>query len=157
MPSKVGTTMRRSVTKALLSAASRGGNKRPSAPTGGGGVKSKKSKAFSKPLRIPQKSPIYESNDGDGNGFTFGKVKGMLMMQNRMDNEQRERQYKSESEQREREFQLCWEEMAIVREEARAQRQMMSAQTQMMNTMFMAMLNKNTGDSSNPPPSPSNN
>jgi hypothetical protein len=32
----------------------------------------------------------------------------------------------------------------------------MSAQTQMMNAMFMAMLNKNGGDSSNPPSSPSN-
>ena len=93
----------------------------------------------------------------DGNGFTFGKVMGMMMMQNRMDNEQRERQYKSESEQREREFQLCREEMAIARKEAWAQRKMMSAQTQMMNAMFMAMLKKNTGDSSNPPPSPSNN
>jgi hypothetical protein len=50
MPSKVGTTMRSSVTAALLSAASRGGNKRSSAPTGGEGVKTKKSKAFSKPL-----------------------------------------------------------------------------------------------------------
>ncbi len=158
VPSEVGTTMRRSsVTAALLSAASRGGNKRSSAPTGGGGVETKKSKAFSKPLRIPQKSPIYESNDGDGDGFTFGKVMGMMMMQNRMDNEQRERQYKSESEQREQEFQLFWEEIAIARKEAWAQRQMMSAQMQMMNAVFMAMLNKNTGDSSNPQPSPSNN
>jgi hypothetical protein len=47
--------------------------------------------------------------------------------------------------------------MAIAREEAWAQRQMMSAQMQMMNAIFMAMLNKNSGDSSNPPPSPSNN
>jgi hypothetical protein len=47
---------------------------------------------------------------------------GMMMMQNRMDNKQRERQYKSESEQREREFQLRREEMAIVRKEAWAQR-----------------------------------
>jgi hypothetical protein len=73
-----------------------------------------------------------------------------------MDNKQRERQYKSESEQREQEYQLCWEEIAIAHEDAWAQRQMMSTQTQMMNAMFMAMLNKNMGNSSNPPPSPSN-
>jgi hypothetical protein len=53
VPREVGTTMRSSVTAASLSAASCGGNKRSSAPTGGGGVKTKKSKAFSKPLRIP--------------------------------------------------------------------------------------------------------
>jgi hypothetical protein len=46
--------------------------------------------------------------------------------------------------------------MAIVREEACAQRQMMAAQSQMMNAMFMSMLNKDGGDNSNPPPSPSN-
>jgi len=46
--------------------------------------------------------------------------------------------------------------MAIAREDARAQRQMMHAQSQMMNAMFMSMLTKNGGDNSNPPPSPSN-
>ena len=85
----------------------------------------------------------------DGNGFTFGKVMGMMMMQNRMDNEQRERQYKSEKEQRDREYELRREEMAIVREDAHAQRQI-------MNMMLMSMLNKNGGENSNPPPSPSN-
>ena len=49
----------------------------------------------------------------------------MMMKQNRFDNEQRERQYQKESELREREFQLCREEMAIAREEARAQVQKM--------------------------------
>jgi hypothetical protein len=72
---------------------------------------------------------------------------GMMMMQNRLDNEQRERQYESESEQREQEYQLCREEMGIGREDARAQRQM-------MNIMLMSMLNKNGGDNSNPLPSP---
>jgi hypothetical protein len=43
--------------------------------------------------------------------------------------------------------------MAIAREEAHAQRQMMAAQSQMMNAMFMSMLNKNGGDSSSPPSS----
>jgi len=80
----------------------------------------------------------------------------MMMMQHRLDNEQREQQYKIEYEQREREYELRREEMAIAREDARAQRQMMHAQSQMMNAMFMSMLTKNGGDNSNPPPSPSN-
>ncbi len=62
----------------------------------------------------------------------------MMMMQNRMDNERREQQHKSDSEQREREYKLRREEMAIVREEACDQRQM-------MNLMFMQMLNRNRG------------
>ena len=95
----------------------------------GWGGATKKSKAFSQPLQIPCKSPTSESNDGDGGGFRFGKMMGMMMMQNKMDNDQRERQYKSESEQREREYQLRREEMAIAREEACTQRQMMIAQT----------------------------
>ncbi len=45
----------------------------------------------------------------------------MMMMQN-----QREHQYKNEIEQREWEYQLHREEMAIVREEAREQRQLMN-------------------------------
>ena len=78
-------------------------------------------------------------------GSLFGRIMGMMMMQNKMFNMQRERQYKSESEQREQEYQLCWEEMAIAHEEACLQRQMMSAQSQMMNAIFMSMLNKNGG------------
>ncbi len=78
-------------------------------------------------------------------GSLFGRIMGMMMMQNKMFNTQRERQYKSESEQREQEYQLCWEEMAIAHEEACPQRQMMSAQSQMMNAIFMLMLNKNGG------------
>ena len=108
----------------------------------------KKGKGLSKPLRISQKS-----ND---DGFSFGRMMSMMMMQHRLDNEQRERQYKSESEQREREYELCREKMAIASKDARAQRQMMHAQSQMMNAMFMSMLTKNGGDTSNPPPSPSN-
>ena len=73
----------------------------------------------------------------------------MMMMQNHFDNEQREWKYQKESELREREFQLHCKEMAIAREEVRAQ-------WQMMNVMLMTMLNKNGGqDNSNPPPSPS--
>jgi hypothetical protein len=117
-PSAVRTTMRTSITVALVSEASRGGKKWSSALKGGGGGTTKKSKALSKPLRIPRKSPTSESNDGDGDGFNFARVMGMMMIQNRLDNKQRERQYKSESEQREQEYQLCWEEMAIAREEA---------------------------------------
>jgi len=62
----------------------------------------------------------------------------MMMYQNR-----------AESEQREREYQLLREEMAIAREDARAQRQL-------MNVMMMAMLNRNGGgDSTLPQPPPS--
>jgi hypothetical protein len=42
----------------------------------------------------------------------------MMMMQNRFDNEQRERQYQKEAELREREFELRRKEMEIAREEA---------------------------------------
>jgi hypothetical protein len=57
----------------------------------------------------------------------------MMMMQQCMDNEQRDWQYKNESEQWEQEYQLCWEEMSIACEEARAKRQM-------MNMIFMSIL-----------------
>ncbi len=86
---------------ALVSEATRGGKKRCSAPRGGGGGTTKKSKALSKPLRIPWKSLTSESNDGDGNVFTLGRRMGMMMMQNELDNKQREQQCKSECEQRE--------------------------------------------------------
>ena len=49
-----------------------------------------------------------------------------------------ERQYKNDAELRDREFQLRQEEMAIAREDARAQRQM-------MNLMIMSMMNRNLG------------
>ncbi len=74
----------------------------------------------------------------------------MMMMQSHMESEQREQQYRNASEQQEREYHLCQEEMAIARKNAHAQRQM-------MNMMFMAMMNRNGGDNSNPPASPSNN
>ncbi len=73
----------------------------------GGGGAEKKGKAFEKPLCIPQKSNSKsEDDDGDNDRFTFGRVIGMMMMQNHLDNEQRERQYKSEKEQRDREYEL---------------------------------------------------
>ncbi len=81
MPREVVTAMRTSITAALLSAASHGGKKRSSAPKGGGGGETKKSKALSKSLQIPRKTPNPESDDGD-DGFTFGRVMGMMMMQN---------------------------------------------------------------------------
>ncbi len=108
------------------------GKRSSSALTGGGG-KQKKTKAFTQPLRIPRKSPSNTSDDGE-DGYSFGNLMYMMMMQSRMDNERREQQFKSESEQREREYQLRQEEMAIAREEAREQRQL-------MNLMFMSMLN----------------
>ncbi len=61
----------------------------------------------------------------------------MMMMQSRMESEQRERQYRNESEQREHEYQLCQEEKAVAREDACMQRQK-------MNMMFIAMINKNS-------------
>ena len=132
------------------------GKNRSSESKGGGGGAAKKGKGFAKPLRIPRKSKSKsDSDDADDDGFSFGRMMTMMMMQHRQDNEQRERQYRSEYEQREREYDLRREEMAIAREDARAQRQMMQAQSQMMNAMFMSMLNKNGGDNSNPPPSPS--
>ena len=110
----------------------------------------KKSRAITKPLRIARKSPSNLSDaDGEGDGWSFGNMMHMMMMQGRLDNERREQQNKNEADQREREYQLRREEMALAREEAREQRQM-------MNLMFMAMLNKNAGSDSNPhPPSPS--
>ncbi len=42
----------------------------------------------------------------------------MMMMQQCMDNEHRERQYKHESEQKEQEYKLYWEEMEIACKEA---------------------------------------
>jgi hypothetical protein len=83
-------------------------------------------------LRIPQKSPLSSSDDGgEGDGFTFGNMMQMMMVQNRMDQENRDQEY-----------QLHHDEMAMAREEAHEQRQM-------MNLMFMAMLNKNNGSDSN--------
>jgi hypothetical protein len=53
-------------------------------------------------------------------------------------NEQREHQCKIDAELREHEYQLCCEEMAIVRKEAPVQRQL-------MNVMMMTLL-KNNGE-----------
>ncbi len=58
-------------------------------------------------------------------------------------------EYRNESEQREHEYQLCWEDMVIASMDACAQRQI-------MNMMFMAMIDRNGGDNSNPRASPSN-
>jgi hypothetical protein len=46
----------------------------------------KTSKGFSQPLRIPRRSPTSseKSDDGDGNdGYSFGNMMSMMMMQNR--------------------------------------------------------------------------
>ena len=116
----------------------------------GGGAKQRKTNAFAQPLRIPRKSPSNASDDGEESGWSFGNMMHMMMVQSRMDNERREQQYKNESKQREREYQLRQEELAIVHEEAREQRQL-------MNLLFMSMLNRNGGSNSNPPPSPGSN
>jgi hypothetical protein len=75
-------------------------------------------------------------DEGD-KGSSFGNIMYMMMMQ-----------HKRNSEQSKWEYQLHWEEMAIAREEACDQRQM-------MNLLFMQMLNRNKGGDSNQPPSPS--
>ena len=130
-------------------ATSGGGGKRAGEPTGGGGTK-KKSSAFQKPLRIPRRSPsssvASDDGEGGGDGWSFGNMMHMMMMQNRMDNEQREQQRRIDSEQRDREYQLRRDEMAMAREETREQRQL-------MNLMLMSMLRKDGGtDNSNPTP-----
>jgi hypothetical protein len=68
----------------------------------------------------------------------------MMIMQNRVDNEQREQQRRIDSKQRDREYELCREEMAMAREETREQRQL-------MNLMLMSRKDGGT-DSSNPTP-----
>ncbi len=62
-----------------------------------------------------QKSPTNASDEGE-DGYSFGNMMYMMMMQNRMDNEWREQQHKSISDQREWEYQLHQEEIAIGRE-----------------------------------------
>jgi hypothetical protein len=107
----------------------------------------KKTRALTKPLRIPQKLPSNWSDaDCEGDGWSFGNMMHMMMMQGRMDNGRMEQQYKNEVDKREREYQLQCKEMVLTREEAREQRQM-------MNLMFMTMLNRNAGSNSNPHPS----
>ena len=104
------------------------------------GGQGKSSKGFTQPLRIPWRLPTLDkSDDGDGSdGYSFGNIMSMLMIQNQFSNKQREWQYQIESELREQEFQLCCEEMAIACEEVQAQHQM-------MNVMLMTMSNKNGG------------
>ena len=119
-----------------------GGGGQKSAPSkegaAGGGQKSaqKKSRAITQPFKTPRKSR--DSDDSEENGFSFQNMMSMMMYQNRAESEQRERQSKIDAEQRDREYQLRREEMAIAREDARAQRQL-------MNVMMMAMLNRNGG------------
>ena len=95
----------------------------------------KKSRALTQPFKTPRKS---RDNNDEENGFSFQNMMSMMMYQNRAESEQRERQSRIDAEQRDWEYQLCREEMAIAREDARAQRQL-------MNVMMMAMLNKNGG------------
>jgi hypothetical protein len=126
-----------------------GGKRSSSDNLNGAGEKSKKSRGLRQPLRIPWRSRTSESNECDSDGFSFGRMMSMMIMQSRMKSEQREQQYRNESEQQEREYHLCREEMATARKDAHVQRQM-------MNMMFMVMMNRNGGDNSYLPASPSN-
>ena len=117
---------------------------------GGGGQK--RGRALTQPFKTPRKSPNNnQDNDDEESGFTFQNMMGMMMMQNRHESEQREQQNRIDAEQRDWEYQLRREEMAIAREDARAQRQL-------MNVMLMAMLNRNGvgGSTQAPPGSPMN-
>ena len=87
----------------------RGAKKRLCSTQLGGGVAKKSSKGFTLPLWIPRKSPPSSERGSDNgrdesDGYSFGNVMSMMMMQNHFDNEQREQQYQKESELSEREF-----------------------------------------------------
>jgi hypothetical protein len=131
----VGVAATASTASLSCTTTSSGGGKRASDALLGGGQK-KKSKAFTQPLRIARKLSSNAGDEGD-EGSHFGNMMNMMMMQ-----------HKSDSEQREREYQLRREELAIARDEAQDQRQM-------MNLLFMQMLNRKGGGDSNQPPSPS--
>jgi hypothetical protein len=76
------------------------------------------SSALTKPLWNVQKSPSNSSDaDGEGDGWSFGNMMHMMMIQSRLDNERREQQNKHKADQREREYQLRREEMALARKQ----------------------------------------
>ena len=105
----------------------------------GGGGGQKRGRALTQPFKTPRKSPNNNrDNDDEESGFTFQNMMGMMIMQNRHESDQREQQNRIDAEQRDREYQLRREEMAIAREDACAQRQL-------MNVMLMAKLNRNGG------------
>ena len=87
----------------------------------GAGEGQQKSRTLTQPFKTPRKSR--DNDDSEENGFSFQNMMSMMMYQNRAESEQRERQSKIDAEQRDREYQLRREEMAIAREDARAQRQ----------------------------------
>ena len=120
-------------------------NSDPSKEGVGGGQQ--KSCALTQPFKNPRKSR--DNDDSEENGFSIQNVMSMMMYQNRAESEHRERQSRIDAEQRDQEYQLRREEMAIAREDARAQRQL-------MNVMMMAMLNRiGGGGSTQPQPTPS--
>jgi hypothetical protein len=75
-----------------------------------------------------------------------------MVYQNRVKLEQRDRQNRIDAEHRECEYGLRCKELAVQREENRAQRQL-------MNVMMMAMINRNNEPKNNSTPnnSPMNN
>ena len=132
-------------------ASARGGRKgkagsdAPSIKEGAGGGQ-KKSRALTQPFKTPRKS---RDNDDEESGFSFQNMMSMMMYQNRAESEQRERQSRIDAEQRDREYQLRREEMAIAREDAHAQKQL-------MNVMMIGNAKQNRGgDSTQPQPPPS--
>ena len=65
----------------------------------------------------------------------------MMMMQNQMDNDQKEQQNRIDTkEQREWEYQLCWEEMAIAHKEACEQRKFMNLLLPVPNNLPFSLL-----------------
>jgi hypothetical protein len=114
------------------SRARRGSEKRKA----GDGANSKRSRAFSQPLKTPRKSLSGNSKDGNNNdGFLFGQMMSYVVYQNRVKSEQRDRQNRIDAEHREGEYGHCREELAVQHEENRAQHQL-------MNVMMMAIINR---------------
>jgi hypothetical protein len=82
-PVAVAATVSTAASSSTMSTNS--GGKRSSGASAGGGGKQKKTKAFTQPLRIPRKSPSNTCDDGE-DGYSFGNMMYMMMIQSRMDN-----------------------------------------------------------------------
>jgi hypothetical protein len=83
-PVAVAATASTAASSCTMSGSS--GGKWSSGASAGGGEKQKNTKAFTQPLRISRKSPSNTSDDGE-DGYYFGNVMYMMMMQSHMDNE----------------------------------------------------------------------
>ena len=90
-----------------------GGEKRKA----GEGVNPRRSHTFSQPLKIPRKSLLGHSKDGNANdGFLFGQMMSYMVYQNRVESEQRDCQNRIDAECRECEYELRCKALAVQRE-----------------------------------------